>query len=63
MTQRVISSGGYPVEVATLDDIHETSTNPTTVTSSQISDASDIGKQILTAKDADAIKTLLGITS
>jgi|GEM_PF-3743199 hypothetical protein len=62
MTKRVISTGGYPVEVATLDDIPDV-TPPADVTSDQISDASDIGKQILTAADADAIKAILGITS
>jgi len=34
----------------------------TTVTSSQITDASVIGKEILTATDADAVKADLGIT-
>ncbi|KMK23102.1 hypothetical protein ABW11_21055 [Pluralibacter gergoviae] len=61
MTKRVISTGGYPVEVLESGDL-PAPPEPADITSEQITDASDIGKQILTAKDAAAVKALLGIT-
>lgn len=58
MTVKVVSTGGYPVEVMTPDD----KSGEESVSSENITDATEIGKQILTAKDAEAVKALLGIS-
>lgn len=59
MTTRVISTGGYPVEVATPGDIPEAQ-GPADITSAQISDATATGKTLLTATDAAAARAAIG---
>lgn len=56
MTAKCISYGGYPVEVSTPDDSPETSK----VTSADITDATDVGRSVLTAKDASAARSAIG---
>lgn len=56
MTQKVISTGGYPVEVLTPDD----ATGGQNVTSNDITDATDTGKQLLTAENAAAARKAVG---
>lgn len=56
MSTKCISTGGYPVEVATPDDI----SGGGDITSSQITDATTVGKAVLTAADAAAARTAIG---
>ncbi|MFN1150337.1 hypothetical protein [Serratia liquefaciens] len=55
MTARVMTMGGYPVEVSTPGD-----SGGGSVTSDQITDATDIGKKVLTAADAAAVRHDIG---
>ncbi|EOA8081177.1 head fiber protein [Escherichia coli] len=56
MSTKCISTGGYPVEVATPGDI----SGGGDITSSQITDATTVGKAVLTAADAAAARTAIG---
>ncbi|MHC5174344.1 hypothetical protein [Serratia rhizosphaerae] len=56
MTKRVMSVGGYPVTVLTPEDGGAGGD----VTSEQITDASAVGKKVLTAADAAAARTAIG---
>lgn len=55
MTQRAMSMGGYPIEVLTPQD-----GSGTAITTAQITDATKTGKQLLTAKDAAAVRQAIG---
>lgn len=57
MTERVIAQSGKSVEVATLADI---SGGGVDITSSHITDATTVGKAVLTATDATAARTAIG---
>lgn len=56
MTVRVIGASGVPVTAATLSDI----SGGGNVTSSQITDATTVGKAVLTAADAATARTAIG---
>ena len=56
MTARVVGASGVPVTVATLSDI----SGGGDITSSQITDATTVGKSVLTAADAAAARTVIG---
>lgn len=56
MPKKVISVGGVPTEVATMADI----SSGGDITSSQITDATTIGKSVLTAADAAVARTAIG---
>lgn len=55
MTQRAMSMGGYPIEVLTPQY-----GSGTAITTTQITDATTTGKQLLTAKDAAAARQAIG---
>ncbi len=56
MTARVVGASGVPVTVATLADI----SGGGNITSSQITDATTVGKTVLTAADAATARTAIG---
>lgn len=56
MTKRVMSVGGYPVTVLTPEDGGAGGD----VTSDQITDASEVGKKLLTASDDAAARQAIG---
>ncbi|WP_447867536.1 head fiber protein [Rahnella bonaserana] len=56
MTARVVGASGVPVTVATLADI----SGGGSITSSQITDATTVGKSVLTAADAATARTAIG---
>lgn len=56
MTERVIGQSGKTVVVATLADV----SGGGDITSSQITDATTVGKSVLTAADAAAARTAIG---
>lgn len=56
MPKRVIAQSGASVEVADMSDI----AGGGNITSSQITDATTVGKSVLTAADAAAARTAIG---
>ncbi len=57
MPKKVMSASGMPVQVATMDDI---SSGTGDITSSQITDATDTGKALLTAAGEDEARAAIG---
>ncbi|MES3389875.1 head fiber protein [Enterobacter hormaechei] len=57
MPRKVISASGMPVQVATMEDI---SSGTGDITSSQITDATDTGKAVLTAAGKDEARAAIG---
>lgn len=56
MPKRVVGASGVPVTVADMSDI----AGGGNITSSQITDATTVGKSVLTATDAAAARTAIG---